>query len=147
MHAIEATHDLRELEVVIERGLATFVDVGVALLHIRDRRLYHETHATFEEYCRERWGFTRERGRLLMRAAEVVAELPTIVGIAPPQNEAQARELARLPAEQRGEVWQASVDAHGERVTAADVRHTAWQHTSSPKYPPWRTRRRRPNRV
>ena len=33
---------------VKERGLETFVDVGLALMEIRDRRLYRDTHATFE---------------------------------------------------------------------------------------------------
>ena len=42
---------LAELELVIERGLKTFVEVGAALLGIRDGRLYRETHATFEDYC------------------------------------------------------------------------------------------------
>jgi hypothetical protein len=31
---------------------------GTALLEVRDRRLYRETHATFEDYCRERWRFS-----------------------------------------------------------------------------------------
>jgi hypothetical protein len=49
-----------ELEEVIELGLATFITVGNALLEIRDSRLYRDTHATLEDYCRERWG-SRER--------------------------------------------------------------------------------------
>ena len=48
-------------EQVIERGLATFVEVGEALSEIRDARLYRESHTTFEAYCRERWGFTDRR--------------------------------------------------------------------------------------
>ena len=39
---------LAECEAVIERGLATFVEVGRALLHIRDERLYRAAHRTFE---------------------------------------------------------------------------------------------------
>jgi hypothetical protein len=39
-----------ELENVIERGLSTFVEVGNALLEIRDSKLYRETHPTFEAY-------------------------------------------------------------------------------------------------
>ena len=51
---------LTECEAVIERGLRTFVEVGEALLRIRDERLYRETHGTFEDYCRERWAMRRE---------------------------------------------------------------------------------------
>lgn len=34
-------------EEVIDRGLATFIEVGQALLAIRDRRLYRMAYATF----------------------------------------------------------------------------------------------------
>ena len=37
-------------------------------------------------------------------AHEVVASLPTNVGIAPPENEAQARALGEVPADQRATV-------------------------------------------
>ena len=50
---------LAECEAVIERGQQTFIEVGQALMEIRDSRLYRETHATFEAYCNERWGWTR----------------------------------------------------------------------------------------
>ena len=36
--------ELTKCEATIGRGLTTFVDVGLALLAIRDRRLYRETH-------------------------------------------------------------------------------------------------------
>ena len=85
-------HDLVACEAVIERGLATFVEVGAALLRIRDGRLYRETHATFEDYCRERWGMSRIHAHRLIEASEVAGLLP-IGNIA---NEAQARALAPL---------------------------------------------------
>lgn len=69
--------------------IATFVEVGEALLRIRDGRLYRDSYATFEDYCRDRWGFGERRGRQLIEAAEV----GTIV---PVKNEGQARELAPL---------------------------------------------------
>lgn len=115
---------LPELEAVIERGLTTFVDVGTALLEIREGRLYRETHSTFEDYCRDRWGFSRVQAHRLIEASEVVATLP--IGNVTPHNEAQARELARIDdPQQRADVWRTAVDAHGDKVTAADVRHTA----------------------
>jgi hypothetical protein len=36
-----------ECEAVLQRGLATFIEVGAALLRIRDGRLYRDTHKTF----------------------------------------------------------------------------------------------------
>lgn len=61
---------------------------------------YRETHGTFEEYCKERWGISRPRAYELMRAAEVKDNLYAIADI---KNEAQARPLTRIkdPDEQR----------------------------------------------
>lgn len=84
------TRSLADYEAVIEAGLATFVEVGEALLAIRDGRLYREAgFARFEDYTRERWGFSRSRAHRLIEASEVAAMLP-IGNIA---NEWQAREL------------------------------------------------------
>ena len=57
-----------------------------------------------------------------MRAARINLELSAIAETLP-ANEAQARELARIPdPETRAQVWTAVVEEHGERVTAADIR-------------------------
>lgn len=71
-------------ESIIERGRQTFVEVGTALMEIREARLYREQgFATFEDYCQERWGWGRMRASQLITAAEVVLELKsgTIVPI------------------------------------------------------------------
>ena len=80
---------LAELEAIIERGLATFIEVGTALAEVRDSRLYRETHATFADYCRERWNFSRSHGYRLIRAAQFAAVSPTD----DIRNERQARAL------------------------------------------------------
>jgi hypothetical protein len=79
------------------------VEVGKALLEIRDQRLYRQQHRTFEDYCRERWKWTRQRGYQLMQAASVARNLSTIVDTSA-QNEAQARELTRLTPTQQREI-------------------------------------------
>jgi len=117
---------LSELEAVVESGLQTFVEVGQALSEIRDSRLYRETHATFEDYCRERWQFTGRRGRQLIAAAEI----GTIV---PAENESQARALAPLLAAHGptavAEAWEAAW-RESDSVTAAAISQaaawTAW---------------------
>jgi hypothetical protein len=90
---------LAELEAVIDRGAQSFVDVGMALLEIRDTRLYRDEHRTFEDYCNSRWGFGRDYGYKLIRSASVAATL-----LAAPNvdhgiqiNARQARELADAP--------------------------------------------------
>lgn len=116
--AVSGSDRLAELESRIERGLSTFVEVGQALLEIRDSRLYRETHSSFDAYCRERWNFSKQRGIQLMQAAQVATTVAT-----PPTNESQTRELSPLldrPEELRA-AWNEVVEAHPE-PTAADVR-------------------------
>lgn len=117
---------LNQLESIIEQGFQTFVDVGNALLEIRDNRLYRAEYNTFEDYCRERWGFTDRRARQLMSAAETVTNLQTgtIVPVFP-QTESQARPLSKLTPQLQREVWPVVVDtAPGGKITAAHIQET-----------------------
>lgn len=112
---------LTELEHVIDGGLKTFVDVGMALLEIRDSRLYRKDYGTFEEYCRDRWGMERRRTYQIMDAAKVVGNVNLGTQIAP-ANERQARPIASLPPEVQPVAWQRAIDtAPDGRVTAAHV--------------------------
>lgn len=66
-----------------------------------------------------------------MRAAEVTRQLSPIGETV--INEAQARELGRLPdAEARAEVWAEVQATHPEKITAADVREAVNRHPSAP---------------
>lgn len=138
MNNLPALRTHEQLEAIVERGLATFVEVGQALAEIRDRRTYRETHGDFDSYCRERWGFSRRRADQQIEAARTVASLGTTVPTPPPANEAQARELARVPEPERPVVWQKATErAAGEdrQVTAADVRVVAAPAPSAPALP------------
>lgn len=114
---VSEREDLARCEAIIDRGLATFIEVGEALLHIRDHTLYREAHRTFEDYCQERWRLSRSRAYQLMDAAA----MSTIVDI---PNEAVARELAplRRDPEELRETWRDAVAEHGEQPTAPQVR-------------------------
>ena len=118
-----APRPLAELEGIIERGLETFVEVGHALMEIRERRLYKPAYATFDAYLKGRWRTlsSRSYASRLIAAARVVDVLP--VGNTPP-NEAQARELVPLLSEpDKLRTVAATVHAkHGKQATAAVVR-------------------------
>lgn len=117
----KALPTLQELEAVVEGGLRTFVEVGEALLAIRDRRLYREQgFDTFETYCRERWRWGRNYVNKQIAAAEVVRELGTVVP--KPEAERQVRELVRAPVEERQQIWdQAVEEAQGKQPTAINL--------------------------
>lgn len=115
------TDRLTALEQTIERGLQTFVDVGTALLEIRDSRLYRQTFGTFEDYCRERWGMSRVHAFRMIEAASVANNLLPIGNILP-ATESQARPLTGLPVDLQREAWQRAVDtAPNGKITAAHV--------------------------
>jgi hypothetical protein len=115
-------------------------------LDINERRLYRATHSTFQEYCADKWNMTAARAYQLCDAAEVMKSLPpgtsTIV-----DNEAKARELAKIPSEKRVEVLnrvETKAKATRKKATAKDIREAAG--TEDPaviqrsKYPPGRNK-------
>lgn len=114
------TAKLENLESIIDGGLKSFVEVGRALLEIRDGRLYRTTHMTFEDYCQERWDMTRQHANHLVAAAVVVDNLETTVS--KPENERQVRPLTRLPEDERASAWKEAVaSAPNGKPTAAIV--------------------------
>lgn len=66
---------LLDLEEVVERGLDAFLAVADALLEIRGRRLYRQSHSSFEDYCRDRWGLARRTAYGYIEAAGVAANV------------------------------------------------------------------------
>jgi hypothetical protein len=116
---------LLECETAIQKGWETFVDVGNALLRIRDSRLYRDTHKDFEAYCRNKWDYQRAYAYRLMGAAATVKALSPIgdnklpKGIPLPSNEAQVRPLVNLEPKEAREIWIRAVEQAKEgQVTA-----------------------------
>lgn len=108
----------------IALGEKTFVDVGLALSEIREKRLYRETHKTFEDYCRQRWGWTRMRASQLISAASVVQNVNQGLQGDGPDSERQARPLSALPPEKQAAAWgkaNEKAEAEGKPVTARHV--------------------------
>jgi hypothetical protein len=106
---------LQTLETRIERGLETFIEVGEALLEIRDTKLYRDNHSTFEDYCRDRFGLRERQAYRYMDAAKAIGNLESCPIGQLPANEAQVRPLTGLkdPDLQR-EAWAKVVERAGE---------------------------------
>lgn len=98
-----------ECEAVIERGMDTFLEVGNALLRIRDDRLYRAEFRTFADYCKARWQMARRTADQLIAAANVAGHLSAIA--LKPQSESQLRPLTALPPKQQREAWQSAVES------------------------------------
>ncbi len=125
----ELTEEEEGARQILERQVErAFYLAGRALRELRDRRLYRSTHKTFEEYCRERFGFTRDSAYLKIGAADIYENLeqnlPTNGRHLPlPTNERQLRHLAKAKLEPavQVEVWQQAVSSAGGRVPSGRI--------------------------
>jgi len=86
-------------------GWQGFVDVGLALVTIRDNRLYREEYPTFEVYCRQKWQYGRNYVNRLISAAQVFRHLVTNSHQIRPEHETQVRPLVGLTPEQAQGAW------------------------------------------
>ena len=128
---------LGQLEKVIESGLEAFVSVGSALLEIRDKRLYRSTHATFEEYCRQRWDMSRSYVHRIIDATEFAENLLPIGN--KPNLESHVRPILTLPKEQQVDAWEQAVRTAPEgKVTAKHVENVVKERkaATTPQPPP-----------
>lgn len=70
-------------------------------MQIRDNRLYRESHGTFEEYCKGKWGFSKSRANQLISASEVADNLTTTVAKEIPERQLRPLTKIKDPEEQR----------------------------------------------
>jgi hypothetical protein len=114
---------LARLETVIHAKLADFFEVGSALLEIKSRELFRDTHSDFEDYCRERWEISRSYANKLIGSAERLHLLPE--GLPKPANEFQMRPFLQLEPAAFPDKWRSVIDAAGEsKVTSKFVSTT-----------------------
>ena len=132
------TLTLQENEEIIERGLKTFIEVGNALLEIRDHEMYKEAgFKDFETYCKDRWNLSISYVKHLIIASETVNVLQdepsSVDNTALPSTERQARELATLRDEPKvmRKVWDLAVQQSSRKTpTAAEIRETREEYVA-----------------
>jgi hypothetical protein len=112
---------LARLEKVIDAKLGDFFDVGNAIMEIKTKELYRETHKNFNIYCQERFGFGRSYANKLVGSAERIKLLPE--NVARPANEFQVRPFLKLEPEEFRDKWPEIVKTAGEgKVTSKIVK-------------------------
>ena len=127
----EEQRDRLHLERRVERA---FFEAGKALTELRDRRLYRSTHKTFEEYCRDRFGHSRQQSNYLIAAAGVYENLTTIGcqnvenenlttngSQILPTSERQVRPMTKLEPQEQQEVWLRAVELAGGKVPTGRI--------------------------
>jgi Fe-S cluster biosynthesis and repair protein YggX len=115
-----------------------FFIAGKALKQLRDKRLYRETHATFESYVRDRFDFTKRAAYYLIDAHEVMNNLKSEQFVHTntgtnilPTKESQCRPLAKLPPSRQREIWRDAVEkANGKVPSARIIKEVVNQNSS-----------------
>ena len=118
---------LKELEDIVHKALSeAMFKAWYAMREIQQVRLYRKTHATFEEYAKERWDMARQTAYQYIAAADVIDNVRNCGQKLIPQNEAQARVLTKYSPEKQTEIWTVAVSsAENGKITAAHIRQTA----------------------
>jgi hypothetical protein len=123
---------MRTDKVAVERFIANLVT-------IRDEKLYKADYKTFEAYCQERWGISRQHAHRHIEFFKTVQAIegPDFVTIGDktgpaPLNESVARPLSGLPDETRREAWSAAVEDSGGKPTRAHVKKAVAKVTGDP---------------
>ena len=127
--------ELLKQEEIIKHGWTTFLDVGRALMKIRNDRLYKAAICnTFEEYCRKHLEYTRSTVNRQIWAAQVNEYLkPTGYQ---PANERQVRCLNGLQPEQIQEIWKdAKTIASSGNITTSIIRKAASKYKETQPKP------------
>ena len=140
----EEAADFERLKKTVHDGLRTFVEVGAALMEIRERKLYLATCSTFEAFVQVEFHMSRSYAYRNIAAAETVAMLSPMGDTeAPlPDSERTARPLTTLPPEQQQEAWAEAVEESDGKPTAKDVKRAVEKrrapvkpHVSKPAEP------------
>ena len=134
MEVIVYGNTLKDCELVIEKGLNTFYEVGEALTIIRDNKLYKDTNLTFESYCLDKWGIKRNYANKLISSSTVINNLlDGKAGTIVPKAESQAREISKAEPEDQAEVWlQAQEETGKEQPTAQEIKKVVQgQHSAT----------------
>ncbi len=128
--------DRLHLERRVERAV---FEAGKALTELRDRRLYRSTHKTFEDYCRDRFGYSRRQPYLLMDAAIVfdnLLEKCDPLDHILPTSERQVRPMTKLEPQEQQEVWRQAVEQASGKVPTGrivkDVVERIMERTKAP---------------
>ncbi|GAA3225211.1 hypothetical protein GCM10020216_039470 [Nonomuraea helvata] len=119
--------DLALCEAALDHLRVAFWIAGRALEVIQKARLYRETHATFEEYCAERWGMSRQHAYRLIREWSLAERLMILspIGDKIKIGESHVRELLPVKdthSEEAAEVVFRTVAESDVKVTAELLR-------------------------
>lgn len=131
-----AASRLDDYEQRIERGLRSYVELGMAIDELRASREYLKVASSFAKYCKRRWNWTEQHAWHLILAARVANIVSKPFGLEPPVCQAHARALTPLLSDPDGlrEVWRGLLARPGI-LTVAIITDAVEEYRSPP--PAW----------
>ena len=122
---------LKQEEEIIKRGFSTFIEVGNALMRIKEGRKYYPTHPTFADYMDKRWGWSKSHGNRQICGAQIGQYLSDDAhGPHRVTGERQLRPLTRLRLPDDTFAWPRIQEAWGEAC------HLAQENNNGVQRPP-----------
>jgi len=119
-------HHEAVIQTASERILKGFVEIGEALMAIKNGRLWRDHYASFDDYCQRRWSHSGRRGEQLITAVQVYflieEQAPHLTRYL--DNPATAEALGKAPDDKKQEVLKEAVaEAHtkGEKKPTAET--------------------------
>ena len=113
-------------------------NAGKALRELRDKKLYRDTHTSFERYCREQFGHSRQKSDYLIAGANIYHNLTTNRCEILPTTEFQVRPLGVLENSDQVVAWEKSVEiANGKVPTHRIVKQVVREMTREEKDNPF----------
>jgi hypothetical protein len=110
-------------EEILSTAYKNSIDAGLALVAIRDGKLYRYEYRTFPDYYRGKWQLDKSRVHYLTSTAELHRAITAGTELPIPQYASQLRPLIGLNDEQARLAWKYAVDhAGGRKLTHGRVR-------------------------
>ena len=110
--------DFDRAERTVARGLKSFREDGLALKEIHDKRLYRLQYNTVEEYCIQRWDFSRSRLPVRLLCAAVVCAALAVVPHARADHALRPPSAPLVACDPYFSIW-----SPGNKLTDVDTTH------------------------
>lgn len=126
----EETADFRRLDKKVRKGVKAYVEAGMSMAEIHDRKLWKAGgHTCWEDYCKAVAGMSRNHAHRLIQAARISTMLADTLPIGNtgtpvlPQSETQVRHLTKLKdQEKQVEAWKKASEKAGGTPTEREVK-------------------------
>lgn len=122
---VSTARTLAQLKNIVSRNLSATIDAGRALKEIKDRELWKEEAESFQQFCVDNWGVSKQRAYQLIDSVNIVDQLPPEQSTAV-DSERAARELKKAPVAEREAIIK-EVQAKGA-VTGPTVAKAVKEH-------------------